>query len=429
MRTARPISRDIREGLQELEEKKKPEAQSIVDSTRNLAQGLRDFGELLAQGKDEFVGIIHGGWICSEAELNRNRIVDEILSAEAQPSAVFGKELRILSTDDGNGYNETVYLGSQPVAASDEYNGQHEYQIFFRPVNRDDYETFQRRIKEIAGADLGSNPTRPLPRELVAEVQAVRQEILEGSLAACSSMLDQATGKLIGTERYTRFQGGYHSTSLHFTENIHGTGQKDKIFENVTRGATPIFDTSLTHSLNSSGVGYHEGYYLGGKEIANHNHNYERGGHSYQIMGHSVTEAGYKQFVDQVKALLEQRGIDQKSELPAELKTELSRFQMNRTLSNATAVQEGWIQLRDIYGGSYFGSGGGYGSVRAYDLDDWRKGIRTELPLETKAGDNGFVSGPNAVDIKPGMIVIARGGDSIGEGRSWTETYRCERQS
>ena len=67
-----------------------------------------------------------------------------------------------------------------------------------------------------------------------------------------------------------------------------------------------------------------------------------------------------------------------------------------------------------IYGRSYFGSGGGYGSVKT--LENCRVG--GEL-------DNGFVYGPEYVEpIDPSLPakVSASGGDCIGQGRKWSET-------
>lgn len=72
-------------------------------------------------------------------------------------------------------------------------------------------------------------------------------------------------------------------------------------------------------------------------------------------------------------------------------------------------------ELRHIYGSSYFGSGGASG--RLYCSKNCR-------PAGSK--DNGFVSGPEAVDvIDPAQAAraCAYGSDSIGGGRSWHEAY------
>jgi hypothetical protein len=74
-------------------------------------------------------------------------------------------------------------------------------------------------------------------------------------------------------------------------------------------------------------------------------------------------------------------------------------------------------ELGHIYGGSYFGSGGGYGRVCCLE------NCRT-----VGTADNGFMSGPEAVEVidwrKPAEFE-ASGGDAIGErGRSWGESGR-----
>ena len=70
------------------------------------------------------------------------------------------------------------------------------------------------------------------------------------------------------------------------------------------------------------------------------------------------------------------------------------------------------IKLTRNYGASYFGSGGGYGSVCLSNC-------RT-----TGKMDNGFCCGPAAVEvINPDLPArfYARGGDCIGDGRDWAE--------
>jgi len=98
-----------------------------------------------------------------------------------------------------------------------------------------------------------------------------------------------------------------------------------------------------------------------------------------------------------------------------------------QVLKDAQVVEAGTLKLKHIYGSSYFGSGGGYGSVNAYDLAAWREGKRVKKEVATQNGDNGFMSGPNEATIESGTILICKGGDAIGrEGRSWEEIYICE---
>jgi hypothetical protein len=103
---------------------------------------------------------------------------------------------------------------------------------------------------------------------------------------------------------------------------------------------------------------------------------------------------------------------------------------MRRTeqvLRDARVVAAGTLKLKDIYGSSYFGSGGGYGRVDAYDLAGWRAGKRIKKSIATEDRDNGFVSGPAFATIEPNTVLICKGGDNIGdEGRYQEEIYICE---
>lgn len=96
-------------------------------------------------------------------------------------------------------------------------------------------------------------------------------------------------------------------------------------------------------------------------------------------------------------------------------------------LDMATKAEPGDITLRDIYGYSYFGSGGGWGYVRAFDLKEWKLGRKVEKEVQVREyGDNGFISGPAVVTIGHNTLLLCRGGDCINGGRSWGETYLCE---
>ena len=340
--------------------------------------------------------------------------------------AVFGKEVRTLTQSAlyGDDQSDFVYLGSRLIAECHKRDGENSYMIFSKSVTHDDYRTFLAQIKQSAGTDLGSNPVRPLPEQLIAEAKAVSEKILASSVSECTQRLDRATGELVGTVKFTYIQGGYSSTSVCFIGDM-TEKSKEAIFGTLTRGAEPVFDSSLTRYSESNGSSRYEAYYLGAQEIASNLHNHNSGQTSCNICGHQVTKAEYKEFVEQVKALLERKGVEQKSELPTGMLDEFSRWKMNLAVSEAQVVPAGWRQLKGIYGASHFGSGGGYGSVEAYVLKDWLKGVKTPARLEANSANDGFTSGPNAVNIQEGTIVLARGGDGIGQGRSWHEIYVC----
>lgn len=72
------------------------------------------------------------------------------------------------------------------------------------------------------------------------------------------------------------------------------------------------------------------------------------------------------------------------------------------------------IKFKNIYGNSYFGSGGGFGRVEKSSFNYTVAGY----------GDNGFVYGPQVftpADPDSDAFVSAVGGDDIGNGRKWSE--------
>ena len=82
------------------------------------------------------------------------------------------------------------------------------------------------------------------------------------------------------------------------------------------------------------------------------------------------------------------------------------------TAEVATAIS---LRKGTIYGDSYFGSGGAWGQV-----------VCSANCRAVGTRDNGFVSGPDAVEVLDPSLparFYARGGDDIGEGRSWGEAW------
>jgi len=75
------------------------------------------------------------------------------------------------------------------------------------------------------------------------------------------------------------------------------------------------------------------------------------------------------------------------------------------------------------YGRSYFGSGCGWGCVKAYKPD----GSTPEPDVIWAWGDNGFIYGITGVVSAPvGTKIVAVGGDYINEGRRWCEEVVVE---
>jgi hypothetical protein len=90
-----------------------------------------------------------------------------------------------------------------------------------------------------------------------------------------------------------------------------------------------------------------------------------------------------------------------------------SRFQLVLRRAVAAITHVARRPLLSIYGGSYFGSGGGYGVVRT-------SGNCRAVGLV----DNGFMAGPAAVEVSDPAVkarYYAVGGDCIGDVREWGE--------
>ena len=93
---------------------------------------------------------------------------------------------------------------------------------------------------------------------------------------------------------------------------------------------------------------------------------------------------------------------------------------------NVRIMSPGSVTLDHTYGSSYFGSGGAYGNVKAYDLKDYVNGSAIKKEIKTKDWKDGFVEGVKWVEVEPNTIVICECGDSINGGRKWGEVYICE---
>ncbi len=257
--------------------------------------------------------------------------------------------------------------------------------------------------------------------------------ILMRGLEKLRVMLDDRPqkGEFLGTWDVADFHG-YRSWNL-TKINPDEPESKAKALERLAfgRDSQAVFDNQVLVDANDSGDGSRETFYLGNVElcdnrISTNNHLYSNSAH-YSIFGEAVTREAYQALRAQLDGL---KGRDPhiQNELSEADSESIKVMRMSKVLDDATKIgQPGKIKLGRIYGGSYFGSGGGYGSVRAYQLSDWKKGVKTKLILKTEGTmDNGFGSGPKTVLIEPDMLVIALGGDSIGQGREWSEMYYCE---
>lgn len=255
-------------------------------------------------------------------------------------------------------------------------------------------------------------------------------------LKAAKEIIEKLKGKFVGANYIYTYQNGYDDGRISLLEEV----GEEEILKKLAyeRGWSPLHDDTLAFSGSKHGNGHDITYSLGGKEL--HSSRFFRNTDAetfYYVAGKPVRSQEYEAFREEIRKMLyenyQQRGAEANCfrELPPEVKAKVEKMRFNyrteQVLKNGTVVPAGIIRLKHIYGSSYFGSGGGYGSVNAFDLAAWREGRRVKKEVATKNGDNGFVSGPNEATIEPNTVLICKDGDAIGhEGRSWEEIYICE---
>lgn len=271
----------------------------------------------------------------------------------------------------------------------------------------------------------------------IPEVDAKESaERLKEGLEFAVEVISKAKGSFAGVH-YSRDFYGYKSAQVVSVEDV----GLEECVNKLASGKDwyPLYDDQLTYSGASHGDGAHFKHYVGAVEIcaSDFSHNFDAEPF-YYVHGEPVTHEDFEKFQEQVRKIIAEsysaRGAQETymRTLPPELAEAVKKLRFEQrtiyVLENGEKVEEGVVNLKHgPYGSSYFGSGGGYGSVKGFDLTSWKNGERTEKELETESGDNGFVSGPVKVKVERGTIVICKGGDAIGrEGRSWEEIYICE---
>jgi len=258
---------------------------------------------------------------------------------------------------------------------------------------------------------------------------------LELGLEKAKEIIAEVKGDFIGA----RYSSDFYGYSTGQIESLVNVGEEE-IIKKLALGKdwAPLYDDQMAFSGSSSGDGSHFRNFIGGKEISSSSFSQNTDTATfYYVAGEAVTPEDYETFREEVRKMLyenyQQRGAEEtySRQLPPEVKGKVEKIRFDdrteQVLKDGAVVAPGVIKLRHIYGSSHFGSGGGYGSVNAYDLAEWREGKRVKKEVSTKDGDNGFMSGPNEATIESGTILICKGGDAIGrEGRSWEEIYICE---
>lgn len=222
---------------------------------------------------------------------------------------------------------------------------------------------------------------------------------------------------LVGASTSTTYRGGYWSSEVNFNLN--------ELPELLACGWQAAYSNEFTFEGRSHGSGASWAYYIGQIEICSRREIAEYGQEAenfYYTPSGRITKECYDELVAKIKVLFPKRKEDSVSAEVQELKRQGRIAQILRRMKTVESEE---IGLGHIYGASYFGSGGAWGSVHSYDLAALHEGRFVEVPtVVISSGDNGFVSGISAVKIAPGTVVIAKGGDCVGyEGRSWEEIY------
>lgn len=192
----------------------------------------------------------------------------------------------------------------------------------------------------------------------------------------------------------------------------HGLSESDSV--------RAVSDRQLVRTVYSHGSAYTATWLLDGRAVARYEHRHADGGRPetwyYDVAGIEATKEEWDSFEAAAAAM-----VPQPFDADAAVAALVERAQCEADLASAFEAEAGaQIGFGQICGSSYFGSGGGYGSVRCYDLDAMRQGryIKVDVELQTLDKDNGFVRGPIAATTPVGrVVVVASGGDCIGEGR------------
>lgn len=266
--------------------------------------------------------------------------------------------------------------------------------------------------------------------EYLRKIEEESPLVLEEGLKKVDEILALAKGELVGAVNKRRFYD-YHTTELFLSENMFGrTIEKNDILNMLAQKKpqfSPHFDTSLVWAGRNSGDGSRWNLFLGKEFIATKIDSRHGGADlTYYIFDKPVSREVLEIFEQEVELkvrLFEASLTSEEVELISKKKLD---FEIDLAFSRAKSVRPGICGFNHLYGGQSFGSGGAHGRVKAYDLEAFGKGEKIEKEITMLRGENQFVSGVYAVEIEENTIVIAEGGDSIGDGREWTEVFVCE---
>lgn len=250
-----------------------------------------------------------------------------------------------------------------------------------------------------------------------AELEAILKEESIAALQWAENTIRglKAGGRqLVGASLSSTYRGGYWKQELDF--------DTASLRKRLASGWSPVFSDQVVTEGRNHGSGSTVSYYVGATEICSRRGEWEwntAAEYFHSSPGGRLCESDFDALVTLLKEEFPEKETSEGEK--AEVKTLRRQGRIAEILHKMEEVTSDTVGLGHIYGGSYFGSGGAWGGVRTYDLAALREGQFVEVEtLPVEHGDNGFVSGVTAVKIKPGTVVVARGGDNVGyEGRKW----------
>ena len=209
-----------------------------------------------------------------------------------------------------------------------------------------------------------------------------RSEFVANSHEALKKMKDKVD------ELYKNSKGEYigvidSSGSNRYNTNHLVTG--DLAIKMLARGDSPVFDNSfieLSNYPNDTRAKYYIGRHLIAEKresTSDHFNDYDSTTR-FSIGDTPATRADLEAIVKYAEKHNDNESYNNKHQLPNDIAQQVAEEKkivalklMENTLKRAVKVNEGEIELKDIYGSSHFGSGGSYGNVSAYKLSDWKK--------------------------------------------------------
>lgn len=288
---------------------------------------------------------------------------------------------------------------------------------------------------DVSGDSYGDNDQYEEPKHRPAVTAEDSLENLKAGIEHVKQIIEGTTGKFIGAQLRQVYPGTSRYEIVTIAESSH-----DNVLGRIASGKdwSPLYDDSLAISGYGSRSVDRFTYHIGSKEVYSVDY---MGGidaePTYRIAGKPVTSDDLTEFTRTVKELLKlkyvERGDAQPEDrtLPEDERRRVEQIRFDRrtreVLQKGERVEPGNIKfVHGPYGSSHFGSGGGWGHVHAYELSAWEQGQRVEKAVELRFDDDGFTRGPVGATIPRDTIIIARGGDMIGDhGRFFEEIFIC----